>query len=89
MTGFILRPVVKNDPTSEGLFIAMELFLITSPATFLAFNYIIYGRFVRNRALVPRRPYVVRLQAAVPASRWSVVWRQKRSAVWGLTCAAA
>jgi len=49
MTGFVLRPVVKNNPTSEGLFIAMELFLITSPATFLAFNYIIYGRLVRNR----------------------------------------
>ncbi|KLO17823.1 RTA1-domain-containing protein [Schizopora paradoxa] len=49
MAGFVLRPVVRNNPTSEGLFIAMQLFLITSPATFLAFNYIIYGRFVRNR----------------------------------------
>lgn len=27
----------------------MQLFLVTSPAAFLAFNYILYGRLVRNR----------------------------------------
>ncbi|KLO17824.1 RTA1 like protein [Schizopora paradoxa] len=49
MIGFALRPVVKNNPTSIGLFIVMQIFLVTSPAAFLAFNYIIYGRFVRHR----------------------------------------
>ncbi|KLO17830.1 hypothetical protein SCHPADRAFT_936671 [Schizopora paradoxa] len=48
-SGFALRPVVKHHSDSTGLFIAMQLLIITSPATFLAFNYIVYGRFIRNR----------------------------------------
>jgi len=47
---------VKHNPTSEGLFILMEILLITSPATFLAFNYIIYARYVRNRVGVEYSP---------------------------------
>lgn len=32
-----------------GLFITMQFFLICSPALFLAFNYMVYGRFIRQR----------------------------------------
>lgn len=47
--GFALRTPVRHNPNDLGLFIAMQLLTVTLPATFLAFNYIVYGRFVRNR----------------------------------------
>ena len=47
--GFFLRIPVASNPNSEGLFIVMQLMTVTSPAAFLAFNYIIYGRLIRNR----------------------------------------
>ncbi|CAO1618554.1 unnamed protein product [Parajaminaea phylloscopi] len=44
--GFILRCVQRNNQASQGLYIAMYLFVVLSPACFLAFNYIVYGRLL-------------------------------------------
>lgn len=46
--GFFLRIAARNSPNSLGLFIIMQLFLVCSPATFLAFNYIVYGRLIEE-----------------------------------------
>jgi hypothetical protein len=46
--GFFLRVPVRNNPDSLGLFIGMQLFLVCSPAAFLAFNYIVYGRLIQT-----------------------------------------
>ena len=47
--GFVLRPVVRANQDSLGLFVTMQLFIVTSPAAFIAFNYITFGRFLRTR----------------------------------------
>lgn len=44
--GFFVRIAVNYAPSSHGVFIIQNLFVITSPAAFLAFNYILYGRFI-------------------------------------------
>jgi hypothetical protein len=46
--GFFLRVPVRNNPDSLGLFIGMQLFQVCSPAAFLAFNYIVYGRLLQE-----------------------------------------
>jgi len=48
-TGFKLRIGLAANPNSLGIFMAVQLFLICSPGAFLAFNYIVYGRLIRNR----------------------------------------
>ncbi|GAA97226.1 uncharacterized protein L969DRAFT_14685 [Mixia osmundae IAM 14324] len=45
--GFGLRILFRHDVTS-GVFIATNLFVVLSPAAFLAFNYITYGRLIRQ-----------------------------------------
>ncbi|KAF9653603.1 hypothetical protein BDM02DRAFT_3182614 [Thelephora ganbajun] len=44
--GFVLRYVAEYNPNSIGLFATELLFIICAPATFLAFNYITYGRLI-------------------------------------------
>ena len=46
--GFFLRVPVRENQNSLGLFIVMQLFLVCSPAAFLAFNYIVYGRLIQE-----------------------------------------
>jgi hypothetical protein len=45
-TGFVLRIILANNQDSLGLFIIEQIFIICSPACFLAFNYIVYGRLI-------------------------------------------
>ena len=47
--GFLLRIFISQPKlrTSLGYYIAMYFLVVLSPATFLAFNYIIYGRLIR------------------------------------------
>jgi hypothetical protein len=44
--GFFVRIGLLYSPDSLALFIVQQLFIITTPAAFLAFNYILYGRFI-------------------------------------------
>jgi len=44
--GFTLRVVSRYYPTSSALFSIQRLFIVCSPAAFLAFNYILYGRLI-------------------------------------------
>ncbi|KAF9788001.1 RTA1 like protein-domain-containing protein [Thelephora terrestris] len=44
--GFGLRFLLKYSPNSVAIFAIEELFIICAPATFLAFNYITYGRLI-------------------------------------------
>jgi hypothetical protein len=46
--GFFIRIALDSVPNSLGVFIIQQLFIITTPAAFLAFNYILYGRFIVN-----------------------------------------
>lgn len=46
--GFFLRIAVRQNQNSLGLFVVMQLFLVCSPAAFLAFNYIVYGRLIQE-----------------------------------------
>jgi len=46
--GFFVRIALDSSPNSMALFIVQQLFIITTPAAFLAFNYILYGRFIMN-----------------------------------------
>jgi hypothetical protein len=46
--GFFLRFVLVSNQNSTGLFIAMQVLILCSPGAFLAFNYILYGRFIVN-----------------------------------------
>ena len=46
--GFILRFEVAKNPYTKILFILEEMFVVVSPAAFLAFNYIVYGRIMRE-----------------------------------------
>jgi len=44
--GFFVRIAQFYAPDSLSVFIVQQLFIITTPAAFLAFNYILYGRFI-------------------------------------------
>src|ERR1700726_317629 len=44
--GFFVRIAQVYAPDSLSVFIVQQLFIITTPAAFLAFNYILYGRFI-------------------------------------------
>lgn len=46
--GILLRFVVAELPYNENIFINEESFVVVSPAAFLAFNYIVYGRMLRG-----------------------------------------
>ena len=56
--GFWLRIPMRTSQASQGLYIAMYLFVVLSPAAFLAFNYILFGRF--TAALEGSKPSQVR-----------------------------
>ena len=43
-----MRFVVSEHPYSKVSFILEELFIVVSPAAFLAYNYIVYGRVMRG-----------------------------------------
>jgi len=47
-TGFFFRIALDSFPNSVGLFTLEQLFIIVTPAAFLAFNYMLYGRFIVN-----------------------------------------
>jgi len=44
--GFFVRIALISNQDSIGVFIGQQLLIILSPASFLAFNYIIYGRLI-------------------------------------------
>lgn len=44
--GFFVRIGQVYTPDSLAVFIVQQLFIITTPAAFLAFNYILYGKFI-------------------------------------------
>lgn len=46
--GFFIRIALPKNPNSLIIFILQQLLILLSPAAFLAFNYILYGRFVAN-----------------------------------------
>jgi RTA1 like protein len=47
-SGFFVRIALDSSPNSVGIFTVEQLFIIVTPAAFLAFNYILYGRFIVN-----------------------------------------
>jgi hypothetical protein len=56
--GFSLRIAMTIYPNSLPIYLCSELFILLSPAAFLAFNYILYGRFVVN--CIQRRHSLIR-----------------------------
>jgi len=46
--GFFLRIPLRNSPSSLGLYIIMDFFIVLSPACYFAFNYIWFGRLVQR-----------------------------------------
>jgi len=46
--GFFVRIALDSSPNSIGLFAVQQLFIIVTPAAFLAYNYILYGKFIVN-----------------------------------------
>ena len=56
--GFALRIPMTIYPNSLPIYLCSSLFILLSPATFLAFDYILYGRFVVN--CIPRRHSLIR-----------------------------
>ncbi|KAI6044569.1 RTA1 like protein-domain-containing protein [Pisolithus marmoratus] len=46
--GFFIRIMVPKNPDNLMLFLSQQLLILLSPAAFLAFNYIVYGRLVAN-----------------------------------------
>ena len=56
--GFSLRIAMTIYPNSFPIYLCSELFILLSPAAFLAFNYILYGRFVVN--CIQRRHSLIR-----------------------------
>ncbi|KAI5122985.1 hypothetical protein M0805_006863 [Coniferiporia weirii] len=58
--GFGLRFAVVLNQFSLGLFIASDLLIIISPATFLAFNYIVYGRLIQTFSTGQTRHSLIR-----------------------------
>nr|GAT60314.1 RTA-like protein [Mycena chlorophos] len=67
-TGFVLRIIFANDPTNEGKYIGMDLFILLSPCLFLATNYMILSHLVRifpqevvERSLLVRQSRIVKI----------------------------
>ena len=56
--GFYLRCDILSHQNSKGLFIAMQVLILCSPGAFLAFNYILYGRFIVS--IVGRQHSIIR-----------------------------
>lgn len=56
--GFFIRIASASSPASLGLYIIQQLTIILSPATFLAFNYIVFGRFIRQPEVGPDHSFV-------------------------------
>lgn len=46
MLGFALRYASNQSPNNVSLFAVQQLLIVCSPAAFLAFNYIVYGRLI-------------------------------------------
>lgn len=46
--GFFMRIPMAMNPNSLPIFMVQELFTLLPPAAYLAFNYILYGRFIVN-----------------------------------------
>ncbi|SJX62134.1 uncharacterized protein SRS1_12983 [Sporisorium reilianum f. sp. reilianum] len=44
--GFFVRPSIDPFNVSLGLYILQSMFVVISPAAFLAFNYLLYGRMI-------------------------------------------
>lgn len=44
--GFFVRPSIDPFDVSLGLYIIQSMFVVISPAAFLAFNYMLYGRMI-------------------------------------------
>lgn len=44
--GFFVRPSIDPYNVSLGLYIVQSMFVVISPAAFLAFNYLLYGRMI-------------------------------------------
>ena len=44
--GYIFRVLLSSNQTSKAIFILEEVLIIVSPAAFLAFNYVVYGRII-------------------------------------------
>ncbi|PWN30520.1 RTA1-domain-containing protein [Jaminaea rosea] len=44
--GYLLRIVMRSNQSSQTIYIVLYLFVVLSPACYLAFNYIIYGRLL-------------------------------------------
>ncbi len=44
--GFFVRPSIDPFDVSLGLYIIQSMFVVISPAAFLAFNYLLYGRMI-------------------------------------------
>nr|GAT50710.1 predicted protein [Mycena chlorophos] len=66
--GFALRILFSNDPTSEGKYIEMDLFILLSPCLFLANNYMILSHLGRvfpsevvERSLIVRQSRIVKI----------------------------
>jgi hypothetical protein len=59
--GFWIRVALRTNQTSQPLYIVMYLFVVLSPAAFLAFNYILFGRFAA--ALEGQKPSNVKAKS--------------------------
>ncbi|KDQ62159.1 hypothetical protein JAAARDRAFT_76148 [Jaapia argillacea MUCL 33604] len=46
--GYFIRILLVSNQNSLGDYVGMQLLIVCSPAAFLAFNYIVYGRFIIN-----------------------------------------
>lgn len=44
--GYFIRPSLDPNNISLGLYIVQSMFVVISPAAFLAFNYLLYGRMI-------------------------------------------
>ncbi|EIW76234.1 hypothetical protein CONPUDRAFT_76626 [Coniophora puteana RWD-64-598 SS2] len=55
--GFFLRVPMALNPNSLGIFLMQDLFIILSPAAFLAFNYMLYGRLL-TRCIDPKHSWI-------------------------------
>lgn len=60
--GYWLRLPMRTSQDDQSLYTVMYLFIVLSPAAFLAFNYILFGRF--TAALEGRKPTEVKRSSA-------------------------
>lgn len=56
-SGFFVRIGLDSSPNSTGIFTVQQLFIVVTPAAFLAFNYILYGRFIVE-CVSPRHSFI-------------------------------